>query len=101
MRKLRERFIRRVRVRLRLRVDRRPVLREAVRRPLEFLAEDPPRLGELARLGELERPGLDARDEERLVDPDREGLDRFMLEPRLAERPPACAPPPPPRRWAA
>jgi len=82
-------------------VDWRPVLRDTLRRPLVFRADDPPRLGELARLGELERLGLDDREEGRLVDPDREGLDRFLLEPRLAERPPACAPPPPPRRWAA
>ncbi len=64
------------------------MLRDALRRPLEFLADDPPRLGELARLGVLERLGLDAREEERLVDPDREGLDRFTLEPPWAERPP-------------
>jgi hypothetical protein len=82
-------------------VDRRDVLREALRRPLEFLADDPPRLGELAPLGELERPGLDARDEERLVDPDREGLDRFTLEPLRAERPPPPWPPPAPARCCA
>jgi hypothetical protein len=83
-----------------LRVDRRDVLREAVRRPLEFLADDPPRLGELAP-GELERLGLDDREEGRLVDPDREGLDRFTLEPLWAERPPPPRdPPPPPPRCA-
>jgi hypothetical protein len=80
------------------------VLRDAVRRPLVFLDAD--LFGEVDRPGELEGPELegpelDGREEGRLVDPDREGLDRLTLEPLWAERPPPPRDPPPPPRWAA
>ncbi len=65
------------------------MLRLPVRRPAELRLAF--RLGLEARDGLLLRDGLEARLPvfgDRFVDPEREGLDRFTLEPLLADRPP-------------